>query len=73
MSENSPLNPESEAERKARERREFERYFTKEKEKEEGNTRTAMIWVLIFGVGIPLLFSILYVIVSVILGLAGAL
>jgi len=55
-----PLNPESNEERKRKERAAFEAYFANERVQEEKRNRTAITWVIIIGVGIPAVFTILY-------------
>ena len=64
-------NPESDEERKRRERMAFEQYFTDQRQKEESRNRTAIVWVLIIGVGLPILFYILYFIVLFAMAAAG--
>lgn len=59
MSE-TPLNPESEEEKKRRERQAFEAYFLQEKAKEDNRNKKIVTLVIIFGVGIPILLSIVY-------------
>jgi hypothetical protein len=56
----TPLHPESDEERKRRERAAFEAYFVNERIQEEKRNRTAITWVIIIGVAIPAVFTILY-------------
>jgi|GEM_PF-1699001 len=55
-----PLNPQSDEERKRKERAAFEAYFANERIQEEKRNKTAITWVIIIGVGIPAIFTILY-------------
>ena len=56
----TPLHPQSDEERKRKERAAFEAYFANERVQEEKRNRTAITWVIIIGVGLPLVFTILY-------------
>ena len=67
----TPLNPESDEERKRKEREAFDAYFAKERVQEEKRNKTAITWVIIIGVGIPMVFSILYFFVMFAVMLAG--
>jgi hypothetical protein len=64
----SPENPLSEEEKKRRERQAFEAYFLNEKAKEEARNKKIITLVIIFGVGVPFVFSILYLIAMFALG-----
>lgn len=70
MSDIQPT-PESEEERKRRDRIAFEQYFTAQRQKESGRNRTAIIWVLLIGVGLPVLFYIVYFFVMIFLASSG--
>ncbi len=64
----TPENPLSEEEKKRKERQAFEAYFLNEKSKEEARNKKIITLVIIFGVAIPLVFSILYLIAIFALG-----
>lgn len=61
----TPLYPESEDEKKRRERQAFEQFFIKQRTEEEKRNKSIVTWVIIIGVGVPFVLSILYVIVWV--------
>ncbi|MCG9911174.1 MAG: hypothetical protein MH137_07725 [Flavobacteriales bacterium] len=67
----SGFNAESPEEKKRRERAEFENFFIQEKMREEARNKKIITLVIIFGVGVPLVFSIIYVIAMVALGAFG--
>lgn len=67
----SGFNAESQEEKKRRERAEFESFFIQEKMREEARNKKIITLVIIFGVGIPLVFSVIYVIAMVALGAFG--
>ena len=67
--EEAPLNPESEAERKRRERAAFEAYFLKEKAREDSRNRTAIFLIVgIMGFGV-----VIYLALNIFIALIGAL
>lgn len=62
-----PLNDD---EKKRREKEIFQAYFAKEREKEESNTRTGLVWVVVVGGGMTLVFLIFYIFISFLSALA---
>jgi hypothetical protein len=58
-----------EKEKKRKEREAFEAYFLQEKAKEEARNKKVITLVIIFGVGVPLLFTILYFVALISFGI----
>lgn len=59
----------SEEEKKRKEKQAFEAYFLNEKAKEETRNKKIIALVIIFGLGIPFLFYVLYLIALIASGM----
>ncbi len=62
-------NVSGEEEKKRKEREAFEAYFLNEKAKEEARNKKVITLVIIFGVGVPLVFTVIYFVAFVALGI----
>lgn len=58
-----------EEEKKRKEREAFESYFLNEKAKEEARNKKVITLVIIFGVGVPLIFTVIYFVALIALGI----